>query len=73
MTITFITDACTSSSESFFSSPCSSAPERPRKVKQSQVSWLLDCTLCLGKGTTEKVMGGGMGGPLGPNPKSSNT
>lgn len=70
---TFTTDSCTSSSESFFPSPCSHRLEGTRKVKQSHVCILLACCLFLGNGTMEKVVGGGMGGPLGPIPKSSNT
>lgn len=69
ITDNFKTDACSSSS--FLSLSFSSSPEGTRKVKQ--VCSSLACSRFLGKGTTEKVTEGGIGGPLGPIPKSSNT
>lgn len=43
------------------------------KVKQQLKSCVLGTDLILGYGIMENVIGGGMGGPLGPNPNSSET
>lgn len=62
------TGDCSSSSESLL---LSSGFEGTRNVKQSQVRSA--CCLVLGNGTIERVVGGGIGGPLGPIPISSNS
>lgn len=67
--ITLTSGVCTSSSSSFFSWLCSSWSEEMRNVKQWLINWAW--ALFFGNGTREKVTGGGMGGPLGPNPNSS--
>lgn len=44
-----------------------------KKVKQLLESCVLGTDLILGYGTMENIIGGGMGGPLGPNPNPSKT
>lgn len=64
------TGAGSSSSDSLL---VSSDFEGIRNVKQSHILLSLACWRLFGKGTIERVTGGGMGGPLGPIPMSSNT
>lgn len=44
-----------------------------KKVKQLLESCVLGTDLILGYGTMENIIGGGMGGPLGPSPNPSKT
>lgn len=62
-----------SSSASFFSSTITlgSSGEAAIKVKWLRVSWSTGCPLLSGNGMTEKMYGGGIGGPEGPRPKPS--
>lgn len=59
-------------STSFFSGR-SSKDVGIKKVKELLESCVLGTDLVLGYGTMENIIGGGMGGPLGPNPNSSKT